>query len=207
MAFSRRVRGGGGAPAKLLRVQIRVDIKPSGFADAIKERYEASFGSCPASTRLLSWLYCRLYRRCWQAILNHPQLLGDPVIPVIAGGGPSSLPLAAGSMRLTLALLMLAVAAQAVHLDFRKGMAGWVHSSDSKYSGKFEIASPEHLSQKSLKVRFSSGSVRLSGRACAACLIGEQSAAFETAARSCSALSAACPCACRLASVRCASRR
>ncbi|KAL4459051.1 hypothetical protein ABPG75_013916 [Micractinium tetrahymenae] len=55
-------------------------------------------------------------------------------------------------MRLPLALLMLVVAAQAVHLDFSKGMDAWVHSSDAKYSGKFDLATPEHLSSKALKV-------------------------------------------------------
>lgn len=107
-----------------------------------------------------------MYRECWQAVLNNHLLCTDPRIPAIVCGAPSPLQRTAGSMRLPLALLMLAVAAQAVHLDFSKGMAGWVHSSDSKYSGKFEIASPEGLSQKALKVRPSISPTRLPGRAC-----------------------------------------
>ena len=50
------------------------------------------------------------------------------------------------------AVLLLAVAAQAVHLDFAGGLNGWQHSDDDKYAGKFELATPEGLSSQALKV-------------------------------------------------------
>jgi hypothetical protein len=50
------------------------------------------------------------------------------------------------------ALLLLAAAAQAVHLDFAAGLNGWQHSDDEKYAGKFELATPEGLSSQALKV-------------------------------------------------------
>ena len=51
------------------------------------------------------------------------------------------------------AVLLLAVAAQAVHLDFAGGFNGWQHSDDAKYGGRFELATPEGLSSQALKVR------------------------------------------------------
>jgi uncharacterized protein YfaP (DUF2135 family) len=50
------------------------------------------------------------------------------------------------------ALLLLAAAAQAVHLDFAAGLNGWQHSDDEKYAGKFELATPEGLTSQALKV-------------------------------------------------------
>ena len=51
------------------------------------------------------------------------------------------------------ALLLLAAAAQAVHLDFAAGLNGWQHSDDENYAGKFELATPEGLTSQALKVR------------------------------------------------------
>lgn len=50
-------------------------------------------------------------------------------------------------------VLLLASAAQAVHLDFAGGFSGWQHSDDAKYGGKFELATPEGLTTQALKVR------------------------------------------------------
>jgi hypothetical protein len=52
-----------------------------------------------------------------------------------------------------LALVAALGLAQAVHLEFSGGLDGWTHSSDAKYSGKFEVDTPEGLSSKALKVR------------------------------------------------------
>lgn len=54
-------------------------------------------------------------------------------------------------MRALAALLVLAVAAQAIKLDFSSGIDGWVHSEDSKYSGRFAVATPEPLNTQALK--------------------------------------------------------
>lgn len=56
-------------------------------------------------------------------------------------------------MRALAALLVLAVAAQAVKLDFSSGLDGWVHSQDAKYaSAKFVVDTPEPLKTQALKV-------------------------------------------------------
>ena len=47
---------------------------------------------------------------------------------------------------------LLAVAAQAVHLDFEKGLEGWEHSEESKWIGRFEAEVPSSLEKKALKV-------------------------------------------------------
>ena len=56
------------------------------------------------------------------------------------------------------ALLLLALVAccglgSAVHLEFSSGLDGWTHSSDDKYNGVFEVATPEGLTSQALKVR------------------------------------------------------
>lgn len=48
---------------------------------------------------------------------------------------------------------LLAVAAQAVHLNFEKGLEGWEHSEESKWIGRFEAEVPANLEKKALKVR------------------------------------------------------
>ena len=49
-------------------------------------------------------------------------------------------------------LLALLSGASAFHLEFSKGLEGWTHSSDAKYAGKFELATPEGLTGQALKV-------------------------------------------------------
>jgi len=55
--------------------------------------------------------------------------------------------------RALLVLALCAVAARAVHFEFSKGsLDGWVHSEDSKYSGKFKVEKPEGLPNAALQV-------------------------------------------------------
>ena len=53
-------------------------------------------------------------------------------------------------MKVAVALLLLAVSASAVHLDFNS-LSGWEHSSDAKYTGKFALETPDGLSKPALK--------------------------------------------------------
>lgn len=47
------------------------------------------------------------------------------------------------------------MAAQAVHLDFEKGLDGvWEHSEESKWVGRFVADVPTSLEKKALKVRW-----------------------------------------------------
>ena len=63
---------------------------------------------------------------------------------------------------------LLAVAAQAVHLDFDKGLDGvWEHSEESKWVGRFVTDVPASLEKKALKVRWRWG---CSVRKCCSCL-------------------------------------
>ena len=52
-----------------------------------------------------------------------------------------------------LVLLAGLAAVQAVHLEFSKGLEGFIHSDDAKYAGnKFVVEVPEGLTVKALKV-------------------------------------------------------
>ncbi|PRW59639.1 calnexin-like protein 1-like [Chlorella sorokiniana] len=55
-------------------------------------------------------------------------------------------------MSRALFLALLVVAAQAVHLDFSKGLDGWEHSEESKWVGRFVAEVPASLEKKALKV-------------------------------------------------------
>lgn len=54
-------------------------------------------------------------------------------------------------LQLVLALGLLACAS-AAHLEFSKGLDGWEYSDDGKYTGKFELATPDPLKTQALKV-------------------------------------------------------
>ena len=59
------------------------------------------------------------------------------------------------SLRCTALLLALCLGGAAAHtLQFGSGLAGWEHSADAKYSGKFALDSPgEGSTRQALKVR------------------------------------------------------
>lgn len=58
------------------------------------------------------------------------------------------------SLRVAALLLALCLGgSRAAHLEFTKGLAGWEHSADAKYTGKFELGTPEVLKTQALKVR------------------------------------------------------